>query len=112
MFELIVGVLTATGFLGLIGLILKWLVGAMGRHVDRMGKHVDNLEVAFNKQSERLIHGVDHMKDSLDAHILEEDRAHTGITERLDSGDKLNTILLERVHSIEKKIDNDCNGVS
>lgn len=111
MLELIVASLTGVGFLAVIGIILKWLVSSMGKHVDRMGKHVDNLEVAFNKQSERLINAVDHMKDSLDAHILEEDRAHSGIANRLDAGDKFNHILLGRVTSIEKKL-NQQNGTS
>lgn len=103
--ETYVAIITATGMLAIIGIILKWLVSAMGKHVDRMGKHVDNLEQAFNNQSERLIAGVDGVRDSLDSHIQEEDEVYSSITSRLDTGDQFNNLLLERVTQIESKLD-------
>jgi len=89
--EIIISILSATGLLATIGLILKWLLKSMSGYVDRLSRNFDTytarLSDGFTKEADRVVGGLTRVEESLSKHIESNRIQHQHILERLDKDD-------------------------
>lgn len=89
--------LTALGVMVVVPIMIKFLIGSMGKHIDRLSK-------TFEKQTDRTVESVDTLRKELNSSMEENARQHGEFVKQLQANEVRDLKSETRLDGIEKLI--------
>lgn len=97
MSSFLISIIAGTGLLTAIGVIFKFLLGSMGKHVDRLAD-------SFETQTSRVVDQLKEVKSLTEKNARQNRREHRVLFERMDKDDTRHTHVVEQIKTIDAKI--------